>query len=74
MDISLSKPRYRCQLVSWYTPNSRRPDEVRAVVIRKETHRRLGPPNGKTSITSRVLWIDTRNKLIETVNSVYDWS
>jgi len=72
--ISLSKPRYSCRLVGWYQPNSiTNPDHIYAVLIRKDNHHKLGPPNGKATITSLVIRIDVIHKLIETLNSVYSY-
>lgn len=72
--ISLSKPRYSCELVGWYQPNViGYPDHIRAVIIRKDNHAKLGPPNGKATITSLVLRIDVPHQLIETLNSVYSY-
>lgn len=68
MNISMSKPRYACTLLHW---DSRDIHNLRAIIIRLDNHSVLGSPNGKATLTSRVLRIDTQEKLIETLNSVY---
>ena len=45
-----------------------------AMVVRHSDHPRLGPPNGKATVTSYVKVIDFERKFFVTQNNIYDFS
>lgn len=60
----------RCKLLNVH----RLPSGVyQAIIERLDHHPKLGPPNGKSTMTSMIQSIDFRHGVIVTYNSIYYW-